>query len=218
MGEKTEEPLMREEGTRQRGFGWKLAGLLLRPRTLILILIVAVLCGGSLGLGQYMGSRNKITNLGFENIGELATQSAYCTEVNVTEAAREFYGITIPFTQSKYIYSYDVVIKAGFDFREVKWKVEGKTIKVTLPEVKILSSQLDLDSFQLYHEAESIFMQISLQDNNEAIKAMVTDAQEQAVANGLLEEARKNGELILQGFFANVYDLSEYTIEFIEQK
>ena len=47
---------------------------------------------------------------------------------------------------------------------------------------------------------------------------MVADAQEQAVANGLLEEARKNGELILQGFFANVYDLSEYTIEFIEQK
>ena len=209
---------MREEGTKQRGFGLKLAGLLLRPRTLILILIVAVLCGGSLGLGQYMGSRNKITNLGFENIGELATQAAYCTEVNVTEAAREFYGITIPFTQSKYIYSYDVVIKAGFDFREVEWKVEGKTITVTLPEVKILSSQLDLDSFQLYHEAESIFMRISLKENNEAIKAMVADAQEQAVANGLLEEARKNGELILQGFFANVYDLSEYTIEFIEQK
>ena len=124
---------MREEGTRQRGFGWKLAGLLLRPRTLIFILIVAVLCGGSLGLGQYLGSRNKITNLGFENIGELATQAAYCTEVNVTEAAREFYGITIPFTQSKYIYSYDVVINAGFDFREVEWKVEGKTITVTLP-------------------------------------------------------------------------------------
>ena len=96
--------------------------------------------------------------------------------------------------------------------------MEGKTITVTLPEVKILSSQLDLDSFQLYHEAESIFMRISLKDNNEAIKAMVADAQEQAVANGLLEEARKNGELILQGFFANVYDLSEYTIEFIEQK
>ena len=61
-------------------------------------MIVAVLCGGSLGLGQYLGSRYKITNLGFENIGELATQAAYCTEVNVTEASREFYGITIPFT------------------------------------------------------------------------------------------------------------------------
>lgn len=210
---------MREEGTKQkRGFGWKLAGLLLRPRTLVLILIVAALCGGSLGLGQYMASRHKITKLGFENIGELATQAAYCTEVNVTEASREFYGITIPFTQSKYIYSYDVVIKAGFDFNQVDWKVEGNTITVTLPQVKILSSQLDLDSFQLYHEAESIFMQISLTDNNEAIKAMVADAQEEAVANGLLEEARENGELILKGFFANVYDPSEYTIEFIEQE
>lgn len=187
-------------------------------KIILTIAILAAVFGAGVGVRSVLVSGNKLTRLGFEDIGELATQAAYCTEVNVTEGARELFGLTIPFTQSKYVYSYDVVIKAGFDFREVKWKVEGKTIKVTLPEVKILSSQLDLDSFQLYHEAESIFMQISLQDNNEAIKAMVADAQEQAVANGLLEEARKNGELILQGFFANVYDLSEYTIEFIGQE
>ena len=208
---------MRERETKRRGAGWKLAALLLRPRTLILILIVAVLCGGTLGLGQYLASRNKITKLGFEDIGELATQAAYCTEVNVTEASREFYGITIPFTQSKYIYSYDVVIKAGFDFNQVKWTLDGSTIRVTLPEVKILSSQLDPDSFQLYHEAESIFMPITLEDNNEALKALVKSAEEEAVGNGLLEEARKNGELILKGFFANVYDPSEYTVEFTQQ-
>ena len=56
-------------------------------------------------------SGNKLTKLGFEDIGELATQAAYCTEVNVTEGARELFGLTIPFTQSKYVYSYDVVIK-----------------------------------------------------------------------------------------------------------
>ena len=42
-------------------------------------------------------------------------------------------------------------------------------------------------------------------------------AEEEAVGNGLLEEARKNGELILKGFFANVYDPSEYTVEFTQQ-
>ena len=208
---------MREEGTRQRGFGWKLAGLLLRPRTLILILIVAVLCGGSLGLGQYMGSRNKITNLGFENIGELATQAAYCTEVNVTEAAREFYGITIPFTQSKYIYSYDVVIKAGLDFGEIDWTVGEDTITVRLPEIRILSSEIDLNSFRVYVENESIFRRISLEENNEAMKALQASAQENAVANGLLDNARANAETILTGFFAGEYDLSQYTLRFVDQ-
>ena len=48
----------------------------------------------------------------------------------------------------------------------------------------------------------------------DALKALVKSAEEEAVGNGLLEEARKNGELILQGFFANVYDPSEYTVEF----
>ena len=52
-------------------------------------------------------------NLGFEDIGELATQEANCTEVNVTEDVRKLFGIDIPFTQSKYIYSYKCDRKGG---------------------------------------------------------------------------------------------------------
>lgn len=39
---------------------------------------------------------SETAKIGFEDIGELATQSAYCTEVNVTEAARELFGVEIP--------------------------------------------------------------------------------------------------------------------------
>ena len=208
---------MGERETKRRGAGWKLAALLLRPRTLIFILIVVILCGGSLGLGQYLASRNKITKLGFEDIGELATQAAYCTEVNVTEGARELFGLTIPFTQSKYVYSYDVVIKAGLDFGDIDWTVGEDTITVRLPEIRILSSEIDLDSFRVYVENESIFRRISLEENNEAMKALQASAQENAVANGLLDNARANAETILTGFFAGEYDLSQYTLRFVDQ-
>ena len=162
-------------------------------------------------------SGNKLTRLGFEDIGELATQAAYCTEVNVTEGARELFGLTIPFTQSKYVYSYDVVIKAGLDFGEIDWTVGEDTITVRLPEIRILSSEIDLDSFRVYVENESIFRRISLEENNEAMKALQASAQENAVANGLLDNARANAETILTGFFAGEYDLSQYTLRFVDQ-
>ena len=81
-------------------------------------------------------------------------------------------------------------------------------------EAKILSSEIDLDSFKVYHEDESIYRQIPLSENNEALKSLKEKAEEDAVANGLLENARSNAETILTGFFGNVYDLEEYEITF----
>jgi len=184
---------------------------------IIFIAIALVVGAGIIGYKRFVSSESKTTKIGFENIGELATQSAYCTEINVTEDSRKMFGVKIPFTQSKYIYSYDVVIKAGFDFREIEWTVKNNTIEVKLPATKILSSEIDLDSFKIYHESESIFNQITMTDNNEAIKNLQHTAEENAVANGLLKNAHSNAETILTSFFGNVYDLKVYKISFTDK-
>ena len=188
--------------------------LYLTQKAVKIILIIAVIVILFIGVSRYFLTDSRTTKLGFEDIGELATQTAYCTEVNVTEAARELFGMTIPFTQSKYIYSYDIQIKAGLDFEEIEWEVNGSTIEVRLPETKILSSEIDLDSFKVYLEDESIYREITLEENNEALKSMKQSAEDDAVANGLLENARSNAETILTGFFGNVYDMDEYEIVF----
>ena len=179
-----------------------------------LALLIAIVAAIGVGVRVINVSESKTTKIGFEDIGEMATQSAYCTEVNVTEDAKELYGMRIPFTQSKYIYSYDIVIKAGYDFNEIEWKEKNKTIVVKLPEAKVLSNELDMDSFKVYHEEESIFSKITLEENNDAVKKMKLNAQENAIANGLLENARSNAETMLTGFFADEYDLDEYKIVF----
>lgn len=179
-----------------------------------LALLIAIVAAIGVGVRVINVSESKTTKIGFEDIGEMATQSAYCTEVNVTEDAKELYGMRIPFTQSKYIYSYDIVIKAGYDFNEIEWKEKNKTIEVKLPEAKVLSNELDMDSFKVYHEEESIFSKITLEENNDAVKKMKLNAQENAIANGLLENARSNAETMLIGFFADEYDLDEYKIVF----
>ena len=191
--------------------------LYLTQKAVKIILIIAVIVILFIGVSRYFLTESRTTKLGFEDIGELATQTAYCTEVNVTEAARELFGMTIPFTQSKYIYSYDIQIKAGLDFEEIEWEVNGSTIEVRLPETKSLSSEIDLDSFKVYLEDESIYREITLEENNEALKSMKQSAEDDAVANGLLENARSNAETILTGFFGNVYDMDEYEIVFMDK-
>ena len=98
-----------------------------------------------------------------------------------------------------------MIIKAGIDFGDIERSVRDTTITVQLPQPRILSSEIDLDSFE--PDAE----------NNDALKGLQKDAEETAVANGLLDDARSNAELILTGFFAGAYDLTAYQIRFTNQ-
>lgn len=183
-------------------------------KVIVILLIIVAVAIVIIGMKKVIFSESQTTKIGFEDIGELATQSAYCTQVNVTDSSRELFGIDIPFTQSKYIYSYAVNVKAGYNFEEIEWRENGRTLEVELPEAKILSSQIDLDSFKVYHEDESIYNQIKLEETNDALAQLQKTAEEDAIQNGLLENARSNVETILTGFFGNVYDLEEYKIVF----
>ncbi len=205
--------------TKESRFAGFFAKALAKKAVTATVLIAVVCAVGIIGMRSYLNSEVKTTKLGFEDIGELATQAAYSTQVNVTEAYRDLFGIAIPFTQSKYIYSYDVVIKAGLDFGEIQWEVDEdtSTILVSLPAARILSSQIDLGSFQVYHESESIFRPITLEENNAALAALKQNAETDAVANGLLDNARGNVETILRGFFGGAYDLEKYTIKFVSK-
>lgn len=182
------------------------------------IIVVGILLCISIVLivGFYtkMTSYGKTTKIGFEKIGELATQTSYSTQVKVTDKSRELFGGKIPFTQTKYIYSYDIVIKAGFNFEDIEWNENGTSIEVKLPKPKILSSEINLDSFKVYHEDESIFTPITLEENNEEIKKLKQEAEKSSIENGLLDNARDNAETILKGFFGNKYDLEKYEIIF----
>lgn len=182
------------------------------------VILVALAVVLTLGLSSIFNHEEKPTKLGFEDIGELATQAAYTTIVEDTDVSRELFGVSIPFTQSKLIYSYDVVVKAGLDFDQVKWTVSESKIKVEMPEIRILSSEIQFDSFQTYYENESIFRPVKIDENNQAIQEMVKKAETTAVENGLLENARENAEMMIKGFIYQNFDSQEYQISFTYEK
>ena len=192
---------------------------IVKAKLIALIAVIVIALGAGLYFGKSLSSESRITKLGFEDMGELATQAAYCTMVEDTEAARDLFGVEIPFTQSRLIYSYDVIVRAGLDFEQIEWSVDepNKVIEVKLPEIRVLNSELDTESFKLYLEDESIFRRISMEENNDSMIEMEENARRQAVGNGLLDEARANAEAILRSFFAGVYDLEKYEIAFMDK-
>ena len=182
----------------------------------MVVLLVLIVGGVGLGIKTFYFDNNKATELGFKDIGELATQQATCAIVKTTGGSKDLFGVEIPFTQTKYIYSYDVNIKAGLDFGDITWDANNadKQIVVYLPKTRVLSSELDTKSFKVYHEQDSVFTYITLDKRNKDLESLKTEAEKTSIKNGLLTKATSNAKTILKSFFAKEYNLKTWKIVF----
>lgn len=190
-----------------------------RPRSVLCFAAVLLLCLTALGFFSLNGTRffSKTTALSLKDIGELATQAGYFTSVQTISKSRNVLGVEIPGTQSSYIYSYDGTIKAGVDFEKISIEVDDlrRVIRITFPEFKILSTEIDDDSFVLYNDGTNLFTSLKVQDVSKGNAALKQNARETAIRNGILKNARANAEVLIRGFLSGMYDLSVYTVEFL---
>lgn len=189
---------------------------------IIIILLCAVLVYTRKEAKSNYVSDEKITEIGFENIGELATQSVTTTTVRVETKDLKLFNVSIPLTQSKYIYTYNTTIKAGINFSDVKWRLgdtddTSHNIYVDIPEVKTLSADIDLDSFKVLHEENNIFSPITLTEHNDSLIQLRENALSDAINSGLYDRALDNAKTILTSFISQVYPSNEYSIIFSER-
>lgn len=188
-------------------------------KTAIIILLLAAIAFFFLpSIGdRKVTVESRTVQIELKNIGELATQSAFYTNVQMIKGSRQLFDVDIPFTQNEYIFSYDGIIKAGIDFAEIKTvhDAEARTLTYNMPAVKILSNEIDRDSLEVYDEVKNIFNPLKMVDVGLSFAEMTKKAEEKAIANGLLENAKQNAELIIRGFLSGLPDLAEYTISFV---
>jgi len=189
---------------------------------IIIILLCAVLVYTRKEAKSNYVSDEKITEIGFENIGELATQSVTTTTVRVETKDLKLFNVSIPLTQSKYIYTYNTTIKAGINFSDVKWQLgdtddTSHNIYVDIPEVKTLSADIDLDSLKVLHEENNIFSPITLTEHNDSLIQLRENALSDAINSGLYDRALDNAKTILTSFISQVYPSNEYNIIFSER-
>lgn len=192
-----------------------------KPKSVVAFFAIIVLVFVLLGVMSLQSTRtfSKATSLGLKDIGELATQAGYFTTVQKINKSRDVLGWEVPGTQSNYVYSYDGTIKAGIDFKDIEMEVDdvNHIIRIRFPEFRILSTEIQDDSFVLYNDGANMFTSLKLEDVDRSNTELKNAAREAAIKNGILENARSNAEVLLRGFLAGSYDLNVYTIEFLPE-
>ena len=190
----------------------------LRSIILILVMIAGIVAAWYVGSSQ---TRRKIEpeiqTLDIEgtirDIGELATAEYGYT---ITQVAEKPGKLNIKILGSKVLYSYEGLIKAGIDFTEVEITTNKtqKTIYIKMPKAKILSNELDNDSFKVYDEKYSLFNAMTFEDFNLSQKDMKERAEAEAIKSGLLDRAQENAKSIIETTALNLRESDEYQIVF----
>ncbi len=202
---------------KKHGFSPVSVGMIITLCLLVCALIAYIVISNS---GQTVYDSKSI-DFGLEDIGELATQAGYYTNVNmITNPNRTIMGVEVPGTSSKAIMTYRGIIKAGIDFDQIQISIDGENKEVTLkmPSPRILSNEIDLNSFEKFDESNSIFNPITTESYNQSLIEMKTKAEAQAIANGIMDAAQSNAEVLIQSIFKNVQGADEYKLQFIWPK
>lgn len=151
------------------------------------------------------------------DIGELATSEYRYTISQTSEKPnKEVLGFSIPLTNSRVLYSYQGVIKAGIQFGDITINVNEaqKTIYVQLPESEILSEEVFHDSLIVYDEKYSPFNTFTFGDMNLSVTDLKETAKNDAIKIGLLDAAHENAVTIINSTVSSFYDTDEYKIEY----
>ena len=149
-----------------------------------------------------------------KDVGKLVTQEYYFTEVTSYASVKKLWNLNLPLTGSNFLISYDGVVTAGVDLSEatVEKHDDTKSIFVLLPEPEIMNLEIDFDSFQVFSEKEGVGNPITLENYNDALKAIDESARQKALERGILKRAGENAEVIIQRLVGGLVDLNEYTI------
>ncbi len=83
-----------------------------------------------------------------QEIEELATLSYNYTKVGKFSDNLTFNGWDIPLTQKSFLITYDGRLKAGIKMNNIKIEIDNNTITVSIPDIEILSNEIDESSIE----------------------------------------------------------------------
>lgn len=130
------------------------------------------------------------------------------------DSARLLNVVDIPFTDNSFWYYYVGTIKAGVSLEDASIEVSGTVITVTLSQPYIISNTPDMEQTGVLEERNNIFNPIHVEDVDALQQECVKKSEEQALAGGLMEEARASTETNLTNIFIAALG-EEYTVEFV---
>jgi hypothetical protein len=81
-----------------------------------------------------------------------------------------------------------------------------------LPKSKILSNEIDFDSFKLYDEKNSIFTPLKMEKTNNALKELKSEAEKEAKERKIFEKADKQNVKLFKRFISSIDATKGYKV------
>lgn len=147
----------------------------------------------------------------------LITTKYYYTDADTAKNSKELFNVTLPFTTNEVVFTYDGVISIGIDLQEVQYEIdnEAKTIDITLPDIQVISNEIDMSSFKIPYEKNSIFNSNDTTDFTTLIDALKKKKEESVLSNeDFMNSAKANTENILRCFLTTANATKSYTVIF----
>ena len=159
------------------------------------------------------------TVVNYQDIEEIAFQEANIKEVGFIHKPVEVLGKEFdnPVTTSNYIFTYNAVIKAGYDLENIKddgGNESTQTITVTLPKASIFDSYLDEKSYVQYWEGEKITANVGLDDIHKEKKRMLKEAKQEAIKGGLYEKTAEHAKVVITDYIHSLEGYENYNVVF----
>lgn len=154
-----------------------------------------------------------------QDIEELATLSYNYTKVGKFSNSLQFNGWDIPLTQKSFLITYDGQLKAGIKMDKIKVDVSNNNITVSIPDIEILSNEIDESSIEVYDESRNIFNPISVNDYATFATSQKEAVEAEAIENGLLSEAATKTQDTIKKYLNAIPDIEgkyQIDVKFIE--
>ena len=151
-----------------------------------------------------------------KDIGEFATIEFLYTDAAKYSNTKQIKGLDIPLTKKSFLVKWDGNIKAGIDAEkiEIDTNYDRKIIKIDIPKAKILSHEIDNDSFETLDENNNVFNSITVDDVNSFVGENKKFMEEKFIKRGLLDKAEENAENLITNFLkSNQVIRDEYRID-----
>ena len=168
-------------------------------KLVILAIIILLIVGASVTVK--MKHRETVLGFDFHNVGELVTQEWYGRILQDSSKDQKLFNkYSIPFTKSRIIFSLDVEVIAGVDFKDIDYKLskDYSTVTIKIPKAKVYKYYQVPNTFISYLDDESWFTNISSKERHDLEDAVVEEGKKTAIKSGLLEKADENAKNIIE--------------------
>lgn len=150
-------------------------------------------------------------------LSELAVMRCRYNNVGAFEDPLMLKDWKVPFTKKSFIVSYKGDIKLGIDASQLRVDISEalQSVVIYLPEITVLSHEIDEDSVEVWDQTSNIFNPIKIEDYTAFVAAQKAAVEKSMVTEELKEEALQSVEAQIHAFvshFAGIKD--EYDVLF----